>query len=106
MSQEGTQTSDAEATLEKYKAGMQIILEGARIATGLTPREVIWTKNKARLYRYIPTCSKRYTVPLLLIYALITATQRFAQSCGQRTQAPGGRADEHGSLPIVRLARL
>ncbi len=68
---EGTQTSDAEATLEKYKAGMQIILEGARIETGLTPREVIWTKNKARLYRYAPTRPKLHAVPLLMIYALI-----------------------------------
>jgi polyhydroxyalkanoate synthase len=74
MSQEGTQASDAEATLQKYKAGMQIILEGARIDTGLTPKEVLWTKNKARLYRYIPTIpthTTRHTVPLLLIYALI-----------------------------------
>src|ERR1019366_9778790 len=71
MSQEGTQTSEVEATLQKYKAGMKLILRGARIDTGLTPREVIWTKNKARLYRYDPTHPKRYTVPLLLIYALI-----------------------------------
>lgn len=71
MSQEGTQTPDVEAQAQKYKAGMQIILEGARIETGLTPREVIWTKNKARLYRYAPTHPKRYPVPLLLIYALI-----------------------------------
>ena len=71
MSQEGTQASDIDATLQKYNAGLQILLEGARIETGLTPREVIWTKNKARLYRYKPTQEKRYPVPLLLIYALI-----------------------------------
>jgi polyhydroxyalkanoate synthase len=72
MSQEGIQTSsDVEAILQKYKIGSQILLEGARIETGLTPREVIWAKNKARLYRYKPTQGKHYSVPLLLIYALI-----------------------------------
>ncbi|MBV9257330.1 MAG: class III poly(R)-hydroxyalkanoic acid synthase subunit PhaC [Ktedonobacteraceae bacterium] len=71
MSQEGVQTPDIEATLQKYKTGMQILLEGARIETGLTPKEVIWTKNKARLYRYKPAQEKRYSVPLLLVYALI-----------------------------------
>ncbi len=62
-----TQTSD----YEKYVTGMRIILEGARAETGRTPKEVVWTKNKARLYRYAPTAEKRYSVPILLIYALI-----------------------------------
>ena len=38
-----------------------------------TPKEVIWTLNKARLYHYIPTKapSRRHPVPLLLIFALM-----------------------------------
>ncbi len=71
MSQEGTELADLEVTLKKYEAGMQIILEGARAETGQTPKEVIWTRNKARLYRYAPYKEKRYPVPLLLVYALI-----------------------------------
>jgi polyhydroxyalkanoate synthase len=56
---------------EKYKAGMQILLEGAQIPTGQTPKEIIWTKNKARLYRYEPVREKLFPVPILFIYALI-----------------------------------
>src|ERR1051326_3370836 len=56
---------------EKYQEGMQIILEGARIQTGLTPKEVLWTKNKARLYHYVPVHEKRFPVPILCVYALI-----------------------------------
>jgi polyhydroxyalkanoate synthase len=60
-----------EELAERYTTGVRIILEGARAETGQTPKEVIWTRNKARLYRYVPVAEKRYRVPLLLIYALI-----------------------------------
>lgn len=62
---------DIEGTLKKYKTGMQIILEGAQAPTGQTPKEIIWTKNKAKLYHYEPSKEKRYPIPILLIYALI-----------------------------------
>ncbi len=72
MSQKSTTTlSDIESALNKYRKGMEIILEGARAETGQTPKEVIWTKNKAKLYHYEPMVEKRYPVPLLLVYALI-----------------------------------
>lgn len=38
---------------------------------GQTPKELIWTKNKAKLYRYQPAKEKAYKVPILMIYALI-----------------------------------
>ena len=63
--------SDLESALKKYRTGMQIILEGAKAETGQTPKEVIWTKNKAKLYRYEPAIEKRYPDPILLVYALI-----------------------------------
>jgi len=50
---------------------MQIILEGAEAETGQTPKEVIWTKNKAKLYRYKSGIEKQFPVPILLVYALI-----------------------------------
>jgi len=59
------------STLKKYETGMRILLEGAQANTGQTPKEVIWTKNKAKLYRYAPEFEKRFPVPILLIYALI-----------------------------------
>lgn len=38
---------------------------------GQTPKEVIWTKNKAKLYRYQPAIKKTNSVPILMVYALI-----------------------------------
>ena len=38
---------------------------------GQTPKEVIWTKNKTKLYRYQPAIKKTNKVPILMIYALI-----------------------------------
>jgi polyhydroxyalkanoate synthase subunit PhaC len=60
-----------ESAFDKYAAGMRIILEGSQAETGQTPKEVVWTKNKAKLYRYEPVVEKRYAVPILLVYALI-----------------------------------
>jgi polyhydroxyalkanoate synthase subunit PhaC len=57
--------------LRKHLKGVQIILDGAKAATGQTPKEIIWTKNKAKLYHYEPTLEKRFPTPILLIYALI-----------------------------------
>ncbi len=38
-----------------------------------TPKEVIWTLNKAKLYRYIPVvpAEQRHKIPLLLVFALM-----------------------------------
>jgi len=44
-----------------------------KAAIGQTPKELIWTLNKAKLYRYIPVvpAGGRHRVPLLLIFALM-----------------------------------
>ena len=65
------QIFDTPRIFEKYREGMRILLEGPRIQTGLTPKEVVWTKNKARLYHYLPMHEKRFPVPILCVYALI-----------------------------------
>ena len=38
-----------------------------------TPKEVVWTLNKAKLYRYTPVlpAEKRHKIPLLLVFAII-----------------------------------
>lgn len=53
------------------RLGIHLFLAGAKVATGQTPREVIWTRNKATLYRYVPSAQIRFPVPVLLVYALI-----------------------------------
>src|SRR5919199_6818551 len=62
---------DVENFFEKYSSGMSVLLEGAQADTGQTPKEVVWTKNKAKLYRYEPSAPKKYPVPILIVYALI-----------------------------------
>jgi polyhydroxyalkanoate synthase len=62
---------NAENFFHRYSVGMRILLEGAQAETGRTPKEVVWTKNKARLYRYEPAAEKKYPVPILMVYALI-----------------------------------
>jgi polyhydroxyalkanoate synthase len=57
--------------LKKYATGADYLLEEEPVETGRTPRELIWTKNKAKLYRYEPEKEKKYPTPVLLVYALI-----------------------------------
>ena len=63
--------SDAENFFDKYSKGMSIVVEGAQADTGRTPKETIWTKNKAKLYHYQTEDEKKHPTPILIIYALI-----------------------------------
>jgi polyhydroxyalkanoate synthase len=57
---------------KKYATGLQLLSEGYGIKTGQTPKEVVWAKGKAKLYRYYKLeKEKTYPVPMLLLYALI-----------------------------------
>jgi polyhydroxyalkanoate synthase len=44
-----------------------------KAAIAQTPKELVWTLNKAKLYRYIPVVppQQRHRVPLLLVFALM-----------------------------------
>src|SRR5579864_5637031 len=44
-----------------------------RAAIAQTPKELVWTLNKAKLYRYIPVVpeNKRHPIPLLLVFAIM-----------------------------------
>jgi polyhydroxyalkanoate synthase subunit PhaC len=49
-----------------------LVVATSHIAVGQTPKEIIWTKNKAKLYHYLPLKGTfRHPVPLLLVYGLI-----------------------------------
>jgi polyhydroxyalkanoate synthase len=55
-----------------------LILEEIGVETGVTSREVIWTKNKAKLFRYLRSderpgevVGRRRSVPLLLTYGFV-----------------------------------
>src|SRR5918992_5980248 len=67
----GAAPPEVQNFFDKYRSGMSVMLEGAQADTGRTPKEVVWTKNKAKLYRYEPAAEKKYPVPILMVYALI-----------------------------------
>ncbi len=68
---DATVPADVENFFDKYSRGMKIVVEGAQADTGQTPKETIWTKNKAKLYHYAPAAEKKHPVPILMVYALI-----------------------------------
>jgi polyhydroxyalkanoate synthase len=57
----------------RYAEGVQVVVDSLEVPVGLTPKEVVWTLNKAKLYHYKPTQppEARHPIPLLLVYALI-----------------------------------
>src|SRR5215213_727428 len=55
----------------KYATGTHLIVHGTHIETGLTPKEMLWQRGEAKLYRYEPTQEKKYPVPVLIVYAPI-----------------------------------
>lgn len=58
--------------LDNTKRWAEILTFDPDPQTGMTPKDVVWRKNKAKLYRYISADKCRsYRVPILVLYALI-----------------------------------
>ena len=64
--------------LRKYATGTHVLLEEIEVETGATPREVVWSKNKAKLFRYLRPDERlgqgggrRRSVPVLLTYGFV-----------------------------------
>jgi polyhydroxyalkanoate synthase subunit PhaC len=55
----------------KYATGSHLLIEADPPETGRTPREAVWRRGKATLFRYAPGREKAHPVPVLLVYALI-----------------------------------
>jgi polyhydroxyalkanoate synthase len=60
-----------EQIAEHAKTWNRLLATKAAIAQ--TPKELIWTLNKAKLYRYIPVASEeqRHRIPLLMVFAIM-----------------------------------
>ncbi|WP_223593272.1 class III poly(R)-hydroxyalkanoic acid synthase subunit PhaC [Neobacillus bataviensis] len=56
---------------KRVKKFNQVLTSDAEPEVGLSPKELIWTRNKTKLYRYVSEHPKKHQVPILLIYALI-----------------------------------
>ena len=63
--------SELQRIEEETRTLLRVSTSRATIAQ--TPKQVIWTLNKARLYRYIPVvpAEQRHKVPLFLVFALM-----------------------------------
>ncbi len=62
----------------KYATGTHVLLQEIVAETGATPRDVVWSRNKARLYRYRrpgeangAAVGERRPVPVLLVYGFV-----------------------------------
>jgi polyhydroxyalkanoate synthase len=66
-----TFSSEPIAYVERFRKFTELLSTEAPIAQ--TPKEVVWTLNKAKLYRYTPVLpeEERHKLPLLLVFALI-----------------------------------
>lgn len=64
--------SDIEHFMDNYKTLLRV--STTRYPVGQTPKETVWTLNKAKLYRYLPTkpVEKKHRTPLLLVFALMS----------------------------------
>lgn len=63
--------SDPMKSFNRFKRITDVMTKEPEPQVGQTPKEVIWTKNKTKLYRYQPAIKKTNPVPILMIYALI-----------------------------------
>ncbi len=63
----------AQAAYGRTIAGANAIVKSLDAPVGLTPKELVWSLNKTKLYRYQPSpkAEKQHRIPLLLVYALI-----------------------------------
>ncbi|MGF1581053.1 MAG: alpha/beta fold hydrolase [Gemmataceae bacterium] len=56
---------------ERAQKFQQLVTTDAKIAQ--TPKQLVWTLNKTKLYRYVPVVpeEKRHKIPLLLVFAIM-----------------------------------
>lgn len=62
---------DFQKEYKRFSRVSQVLTKEPEPKVGQTPKQVIWTKNKSKLYHYQPTKPKTNKVPILMIYALI-----------------------------------
>src|ERR1700732_2902783 len=71
MAEATATTHPVTAAADRLKTLYKTMTTKAAIAQ--TPKELVWTLNKARLYRYVPVLpkEKRHPIPVLLVFALM-----------------------------------
>ena len=62
---------ELDQAIKRYSKAMGFMDRPPDVPVGQSAREVVWTRNKAVLYHYLPTTPRRYKEPFLLIYSLM-----------------------------------
>ena len=62
---------DVQKMYSRVKRATDIMTVESEPEVAPTPKEVIWTKNKTKLYRYISDEPIKHKTPILMVYALI-----------------------------------
>src|SRR5689334_14304409 len=62
---------ELERTWKRTETAVNLAMRPQTAQVGQTPKELVWTKNKAKLYRYYPQGEIKHAVPILLVCALI-----------------------------------
>lgn len=57
--------------LRKYATGSDVLAEFLDLPVESTPRQLVWARDKARLYRYTTGDARRHRVPILIVYSLV-----------------------------------
>lgn len=63
--------AELERAVKTYSKTLGYIDRPPDVPVGQTPKEVVWTRNKARLYHYLPQGPRRYREPILMVYSLM-----------------------------------
>lgn len=66
-----TMPKEYKHSARRFKRAVEILTTEPEPEVGLTPKETIWKKNKAKLYRYVPKQETTHRTPILMVYALI-----------------------------------
>jgi polyhydroxyalkanoate synthase len=69
VNEPGVQFADP-TQLDVLEEGLRIMAFGGQVPTGMSPKDVVYTRNKTTLYRYRST-QRRHKTPILFVYALI-----------------------------------
>lgn len=55
----------------KLMHGLQNMMEIQEVELGTTPKELVYSEDRMKLYRYVPEVSKPHSVPVVVCYALV-----------------------------------
>jgi len=64
-------SADVAALQQRFVRWQQAVAAAATVPVGRTPRALVWSRDRVRLYRYRGPAPPTYPVPLLLVYALV-----------------------------------